>query len=65
MKKRLEGKRVAILVADGFEQVELTKPKRALEEAGAAAKIISPVPHLRSSHRSRCSNNQSNISGSA
>ncbi len=38
----LEGKKVAILVANGFEQVELTKPKQALEEAGAIAHIVSP-----------------------
>ncbi|CAN5853998.1 type 1 glutamine amidotransferase domain-containing protein [soil metagenome] len=37
----LEGKKVAILVADGFEQVELTKPKQALEEAGAQTHIVS------------------------
>lgn len=43
MEKRLEGKRVAILVADGFEQVELTGPKDALEEAGAETQIVSPV----------------------
>jgi protease I len=38
----LNGKRVAILVEDGFEQVELTSPKQALEEAGATTQIISP-----------------------
>jgi protease I len=43
MEKRLEGKRVAILVADGFEQVELTGPKEALEDAGAETQIVSPV----------------------
>jgi protease I len=37
----LNGKRVAILVADGFEQVELTSPKQALEEAGATTQIVS------------------------
>jgi protease I len=42
MEKKLEGKRVAILVADGFEQVELTGPKEALEEAGAVTRIVSP-----------------------
>ena len=42
MAKKLSGSRVAILVADGFEQVELTEPKAALEGAGAAAEIISP-----------------------
>jgi protease I len=39
----LTGKRVAILVADGFEQVELTEPKRALEDAGARTSIVSPA----------------------
>lgn len=39
---RLEGIKVALLVANGFEQVELTKPKQALEEAGATPHIISP-----------------------
>jgi protease I len=42
MKNDLTGKRVAILVADGFEQVELTKPKKALEKAGAETDIVSP-----------------------
>jgi len=39
---KLSGKKVAILVEDGFEQVELTSPKQALEEAGAKTHIISP-----------------------
>ena len=39
---KLDGKRVAILVTDGFEQVELTKPKQALEDAGATTHIVSP-----------------------
>ncbi len=38
----LQGKKVAILVSDGFEQVELTKPKQALDEAGAQTQIVSP-----------------------
>lgn len=38
----LQGKKVAILVENGFEQVELTSPKQALEEAGAQTQIISP-----------------------
>jgi protease I len=42
MENKLDGKRVAILVADGFEQVEMTGPKEALEEAGAKTEIISP-----------------------
>lgn len=40
----LEGKRIAILATDGFEQVELTKPKRKFEEAGATVHIVSPKP---------------------
>lgn len=44
MKELLKGKKVAILVAKGFEQVELTEPKRALEEAGAEIAIVSPEP---------------------
>src|SRR5207248_11504938 len=41
-KNTLDGMRVAILVTDGFEQVELTEPKKALEQAGATTKIIAP-----------------------
>ena len=37
----LSGKQVAILVADGFEQVEMTKPREALKDAGAEVKIVS------------------------
>jgi protease I len=40
--KDLSNKRVAILVANGFEQVELTEPKEALEAAGAVTDIVSP-----------------------
>jgi protease I len=43
MGKSLKGKKVAILVADGFEQVELTGPKEALEAAGAEVQIVSPA----------------------
>lgn len=39
---QLAEKKVAILVANGFEQVELTSPKQALEEQGIQAHIISP-----------------------
>lgn len=35
MADRLDGCRVAILVTDGFEEVELTKPRQALDDAGA------------------------------
>ncbi|HSJ23689.1 MAG TPA: type 1 glutamine amidotransferase domain-containing protein [Longimicrobiales bacterium] len=37
----LSGRKVAILVADGFEEVELTEPRKALEEAGAEIEIVS------------------------
>ena len=43
MTNELEGKRVAILVADGFEQVELTGPREALQKAGAKTEIVSPA----------------------
>jgi deglycase len=38
----LKGKRVAILATDGFEQVELTEPRKALDEAGARTQVVSP-----------------------
>ena len=41
MGDKLSGKRVAILAADGFEQVEMTKPRGALEDAGAQVQIVS------------------------
>jgi protease I len=40
MGQKLDAKKVAILVADGFEQVELTEPKKALEQAGAVTHIV-------------------------
>jgi protease I len=42
MSTNLNGKKVAILVTDGFEQVELTEPKAALEKAGAQPQIVAP-----------------------
>ena len=42
MAQDLNGCKVAILVADGFEQVELTEPRKALETAGAKTSIVSP-----------------------
>jgi protease I len=42
MADQLKGKRVAALVANGFEQVELTEPKKALEGAGATVQVVSP-----------------------
>jgi protease I len=44
--QRLNGKRVAILVADGFEQVEMTEPRQALVDAGADTDLIAPVAGL-------------------
>ena len=41
-KDTLKGLNAAILVTDGFEQVELTEPRKALDEAGATTKIVSP-----------------------
>src|SRR6478672_11075464 len=42
MARDVKGKKVAILTENGFEEVELTSPKKALEEAGAIVEIISP-----------------------
>jgi protease I len=41
MGDKLSGKKVAILAADGFEEVELTKPKKALDEEGAKTTVVS------------------------
>jgi protease I len=41
---QLNGMRVAMIVTDDFEQVELTEPKKALDQAGATTKIISTHP---------------------
>lgn len=38
----VSGKKVAVLVTDGFEQVELTGPQKALEAAGARVTILAP-----------------------
>ena len=38
----LSGLKVAILVTDGFEQVEMTEPRKALDDAGAITSIVSP-----------------------
>ncbi len=43
MSNELNGKRVAILVTNGFEQVEMVKPRKALDEAGAKTDLISPM----------------------
>jgi protease I len=43
MEKKLAGLKVAILVADGFEQSEMVEPRKALDEAGAKTFLISPA----------------------
>jgi len=40
--KKLAHLRVAILASDGFEQAELEKPRKALEEAGAKTLVVAP-----------------------
>ena len=44
MANELTGRKVAILATDGFEQVELTEPRRALLEAGAEVQVVAPEP---------------------
>jgi protease I len=41
--EKLNGRRVAVLATDGFEQSELTEPKRLLEVAGAHVDVIAPA----------------------
>jgi protease I len=38
----VKGKKVAILATDGFEQVELAEPRKALDQAGAQTQVVSP-----------------------
>ena len=42
MANTLQGKKIAILATDGFEQSELTKPRQALQDAGAQTQVVSP-----------------------
>ena len=42
--QKLAGKKVAILAADMFERVELEKPRKSLEDAGAQTEIVSIHP---------------------
>jgi protease I len=46
MDQPLAGKAIAILVANGFEETEMTEPQRALLKLGAALKVISPEQGL-------------------
>jgi protease I len=43
MAENIQGKRIAILVAEGFEQIELERPRQALIEAGGETEVISPA----------------------
>ncbi|HLX64053.1 MAG TPA: type 1 glutamine amidotransferase domain-containing protein [Planctomycetota bacterium] len=43
MSQELQGMRVAILITDGFEQIEMTEPHAALRNAGARTAIVSPA----------------------
>ena len=42
MAQSLQGKKVALLVANGFEQAELLEPRKALQQAGAQTQVVSP-----------------------
>jgi protease I len=42
--KPLQGKRVAMLMTDGVEQIEYTSPRSFLEEQGATVVLLSPKP---------------------
>jgi protease I len=44
MAGELQGRRVAILATTGVEQVELTEPRKALDEAGARTELVSIEP---------------------
>lgn len=47
--ENLNGLKVAILITDGFEEVEMLEPRQALDEAGADTRIVSPKgPKVRS-----------------
>ena len=42
MSKQLDGKKIAVLATDGFEQSELMEPVKALRDAGAMVEVIAP-----------------------
>jgi protease I len=44
MARQLLGQKIAILVTDGFEYVELVRPRKALDDAGARTSVVSPKP---------------------
>ncbi|HEY2418407.1 MAG TPA: type 1 glutamine amidotransferase domain-containing protein [Steroidobacteraceae bacterium] len=43
----LKGLKIAVLATDGFEQAELTEPRKALDAAGADTEIVSPKDKIR------------------
>lgn len=43
MSQELQGKNIAILATNGFEQAEMTKPRQAFNDAGASTYLISPA----------------------
>lgn len=45
---KLRDKKVAVLLCDGFEEVEMTKPREALEKEGAKVELISPNSKVKS-----------------
>jgi len=47
MTQELKGKKVAALITDGFEQVELTGPRGALQNAGATVHVVSPKAQVK------------------
>jgi protease I len=44
MSKELEGKRIAFLATNAFEEVELTEPWKAVEQAGGRPELVSQKP---------------------
>jgi protease I len=45
---KLKGRHVAILATQGVEEIELTKPKKALEDAGAKVDVVAPRSGIKS-----------------
>ena len=50
MQSGIDGKRIAALVGDGFEEAELAEPRRVLEEAGAIVTIVGIDDKAQSPH---------------
>jgi protease I len=49
----VDGKRIAALIGDGFEEIDLTEPRRALEDAGAIVTIVGLDERARSKIRGK------------